>query len=174
MTYSYGGVGRGCGVGRGRGVTLGVAVGVALGVTIGVTVGVDVGVALGVVVAVAVAVGVGVGLAPPDKAYAREPGAGGLASQKSWVKAPAAPSTPETYSWSLPGCTVPKMKSKRLLGSFSYRRTSKFAVIVLSLKYTVRHSMLKMRLGALPETEVNTPHVPPGKFEQPLKPISVR
>jgi hypothetical protein len=68
---------------------------------------------------------------------------------------------------------VPKMKSNRLLGSFSYRRTSKFAVIELSLKYTVRHSMLKMRLGAVPDTEVNTPH-PDAKFEQPLKPISVR
>ena len=97
-------------------------VGVALGVIVGVAVGVGVGVGVGV------SVGVGVGVAPPDKVYAREPGAGGLASQKSWVKAPAATSTPETYSWSLPGCMVPKMKSKRLLGSFSYRRASKFAV----------------------------------------------
>ena len=98
----HGGVGRGCGVGRGRGVALGVAVGVALGVTLGVTVGVDVGVALGVIVGVAVgvgvSVGVGVGVAPPGQVYVREPGPGGLASQKSWVKTPAAPCTPETYS----------------------------------------------------------------------------
>jgi hypothetical protein len=35
-------------------------------------------------------------------------------------------------------------------------------------KYTVRHSMLKIRLGAVPDTEVKTPQVPPGKAAQPL------
>jgi len=35
------------------------------------------------------------------------------------------------------------------------------------LKYTVRHSMLKIRFGALPVTEVKMPHAPPGKTEQP-------
>ena len=35
---------------------------------------------------------------------------------------------------------------------------------------TVRHSMLKIRLGAVPETEVKTPQVPPGKAAQPLRP----
>src|SRR6266403_242172 len=60
------------------------------------------------------------------------------------------------------------------LGSFSYRRTSKFCVAELSAKSTERHSMLKIRLGALPVTEVKTPHVPPGKLAQPLKPMSVR
>jgi hypothetical protein len=58
----------------------------------------------------------------------REPAAGGPASQKSCVKALFGPCTPETYSWSLPGWTVPKMKSNRLLGLFSYSRISKFAV----------------------------------------------
>ena len=50
----------------------------------------------------------------------REPATGGPALQKSCVKALFAPCTPETYSWSLPGWTVPKMKSNRLLGLFSY------------------------------------------------------
>ena len=30
--------------------------------------------------------------------------------------------------------------------------------------------MLKMRLGAVPDTDVNMPH-PDAKFEQPLKPV---
>jgi hypothetical protein len=60
------------------------------------------------------------------------------------------------------------------LGSFSYRRTSKFCVDELSANNTERHSMLNMRFGALPVTEVKTPHVPPGKLAQPLKPMSVR
>ena len=34
------------------------------------------------------------------------------------------------------------------------------------LKYTVRHSMLKIRFGALPVTEVKMPHAPPGKTER--------
>src|SRR5206468_10004373 len=49
-----------------------------------------------------------------------------------------------------------------------------FCVAVLSAKSTVRHSMLKIRLGALPVTEVNTPQFPPGKLAQPLRPKSVR
>ena len=39
---------------------------------------------------------------------------------------------------------------------------------------TVRHSMLNIRLGALPDTEVKIPQFPPGKLEQPLRPKSVR
>ena len=34
-------------------------------------------------------------------------------------------------------------------------------------KYTARHSILKIRLGAVPDTEVKIPQVPPGKAEQP-------
>ena len=34
--------------------------------------------------------------------------------------------------------------------------------------------MLKIRLGALPETEVKIPQFPPGKLAQPLRPKSVR
>jgi hypothetical protein len=59
-------------------------------------------------------------------------------------------------------------------GSFSYNRTSWFCVALLSANSTVRHSMLKIRLGALPDTEVNTPQVPPGKLAQPARPKSVR
>src|SRR5512147_1904409 len=51
-------------------------------------------------------------------------------------------------------------------GLFSYRRISKFTAVPPE-KYTARHSMLKMRLGALPEVEVKTPHTPPGLPEQP-------
>jgi hypothetical protein len=59
------------------------------------------------------------------------------------------------------------MKSNRLFGLFSYRRAWKFPLAVGVAKYTTRHSMLKMRLGAVPDTEVKIPHVPPGKPEQP-------
>jgi hypothetical protein len=34
--------------------------------------------------------------------------------------------------------------------------------------------MLKMRFGALPETDVKIPQFPPGKLAQPLRPTSVR
>jgi hypothetical protein len=40
--------------------------------------------------------------------------------------------------------------------------------MVASAKYTVRHSILKIRLGAVPDTEVKIPQVPPGKAEQPV------
>jgi hypothetical protein len=65
------------------------------------------------------------------------------------------------------GVSVPMITSNRWFGSFSYRRTSKFCGAVSSVNSTVRHSMLKMRFGALPVTEVKTPHVPPGKLAQP-------
>jgi hypothetical protein len=69
---------------------------------------------------------------------------------------------------------VPTITSNFRFGSPSYRRASKFAVAEVAAKYTARHSILKIRFGAVPETDVNTPQVPPGKFAQPLKPISVR
>ena len=72
------------------------------------------------------------------------------------------------------GFRSPTIISNVLSGSFSYRRTSKFCVAELSAKSTVRHSMLKIRLGAVPDTEVNTPQFPPGKLAQPLRPKSVR
>jgi hypothetical protein len=62
---------------------------------------------------------------------------------------------------------VPKITSKRLSGLFSYRRTWKFAVAVGVLKYTARHSILKIRFGAEPDTEVKIPQVPPGKLAHP-------
>ena len=66
------------------------------------------------------------------------------------------------------------MTSNFRFGSFSYKRTSWFCVALLSLNKTVRHSMLNMRLGALPETDVKIPQFPPGKLAQPLRPRSVR
>ena len=62
--------------------------------------------------------------------------------------------------------------SNRLFGSFLYKRTSKFAVLVLMAKRTACHSMLNMRLGAVPEIEVKMPH-PFAQVEQPLKPVLV-
>jgi hypothetical protein len=69
---------------------------------------------------------------------------------------------------------VAKITSNRPFGSFSYRRTSKFCGAVSSQYSTVRHSMFKMRFGALPVTDVKTPQVAPGKFAQPSKVASVR
>jgi hypothetical protein len=46
--------------------------------------------------------------------------------------------------------------------------SSKFARDVLGLKYTVRHSMLNIRFGALPVTDVKIPHAPPVYVEQPV------
>jgi len=54
---------------------------------------------------------------------------------------------------------VPKITSNRWFSAgFSYRRTSKVCVADTSANSTVRHSMLKMRSGAVPETEVKMPH----------------
>jgi hypothetical protein len=97
--------------------------------------------------------------------------------QKSWVKnpAPELPCTPDTQF--CPGeskLSVPMITSNFRFGLFSYKRTSWFCVALLSANSTVRHSMLKMRLGALPDTDVNTPQFPPGKLAQPLRPKSVR
>jgi hypothetical protein len=64
------------------------------------------------------------------------------------------------------------MMSKRLCGSFSYKRTSKFAVSLLMANRTACHSMLKMRFGAVPEMDVKMPH-PFAQVEQPLKPVVV-
>src|ERR1700688_175424 len=61
--------------------------------------------------------------------------------------------------------------SKRLCPS--YNRNSKLAVWALLAKYTACHSMLRMRFGAVPDTDVKTPH-PFAQVEQPLKPVSVR
>src|SRR5260370_8013284 len=63
---------------------------------------------------------------------------------------------------------------RRFPGGFSLKRPLKFSLDALLPKSTVRPSMLKIRLGVTPETEVKIPQVPPGKPEQPLKPISVR
>src|SRR4029077_20680896 len=79
------------------------------------------------------------------------------------------PWTPDTHwrSAKMGGVSVPKITSNRWFGSFSYSRTSKFCGAFYSAYNTVRHSMLKMRFGALPVTEVKTPHLPPGKLAQP-------
>jgi len=101
---------------------------------------------------------------------------GGEAAQKSWVKNPAAelPCTPDTQFALVLTVRLPMITSNFRFGSFSYKRTSWFCVALLSANSTVRHSMLKIRLGALPDTDVNTPQFPPGKLEQPLRPKSVR
>ena len=56
----------------------------------------------------------------------------------------------------------------------SYKRSSKFARVVLAPKYTVLHSMLKIRLGAVPDTEVKTPQPTPPYVVQPVPTWSVR
>ena len=90
--------------------------------------------------------------------------------------APELPCTPDAQF--CPGAgkslSVPMITSNLRFGSFSYKRTSWFCVALLSANSTVRHSMLKIRFGALPDTEVKIPQFPPGKLEQPLKPKSVR
>ena len=56
----------------------------------------------------------------------------------------------------------------------SYKRSSKLARVVLAPKYTVLHSMLKMRLGAVPDIEVKTPQPTPPYAVQPVPTWSVR
>ena len=106
----------------------------------------------------------------------RETLVGGAEAQKSWVKNPAPefPCTPDTQFSVALFVRLPMITSNFRFGSFSYKRTSWFSVAVLSLNSTVRHSMLNIRLGAVPDTEVKTPQFPPGKLAQPLKPKSVR
>jgi hypothetical protein len=100
--------------------------------------------------------------------------------QKSSVASPKllSPWTPDTQGrgskgGKAAGVSVPMITSNRPFGSFSYRRTSKFCGAPSSQYSVVRHSMLKMRLGALPVTEVKTPHVAPGKLAQPSEVASV-
>src|SRR6267154_2435900 len=85
------------------------------------------------------------------------------------------PWTPDTHARSAyrGGLSVPKITSNRPFGSFSYRRTSKFCGAVSSQYSTVRHSMLKIRLGALPVTEVKMPH-PLEKLSHPSPTTSER
>ena len=45
--------------------------------------------------------------------------------------------------------------------------------VVLGLKYTALHSILKIRFGHTPVVEVKMPH-PPAKAEQPVPTASVR
>src|SRR4051812_14855592 len=59
---------------------------------------------------------------------------------------------------------LPYTKSMR--GPLSYRRTSKFAGRSGPLLNTARHSMLNMRLGLAPDTEVKMPQ-PLAKAEHP-------
>src|SRR6266576_3112173 len=54
-----------------------------------------------------------------------------------------------------------------MLGSFSYNRTSKFPACESFSRSTTCHSMLKIRLGALPEIDVKMPH-PFAQVEQPV------
>ena len=101
---------------------------------------------------------------------------GGAAAQKSCVKnpAPELPWTPDTQFSVALFVRLPMITSNFRFGSFSYKRTSWFSVALLSLNNTVRHSILNIRLGALPDTEVKIPQFPPGKLAQPLRPKSVR
>jgi hypothetical protein len=88
--------------------------------------------------------------------------------QKSWVKnpVPLLPWTPPTHIWPFEAFGVVfSRRPRRTAGSdpappFSYIRTSKISVgasVAASVRETVRHSMLKIRSGALPETEVKIP-----------------
>src|SRR5438045_1828043 len=112
-------------------------------------------------------------------------GVGGrVAWHGGWLKVISSPlvSPPASHSYSVyrfwavgpctptvalvPVCaTAPYTMSNRLCPS--YNRTSKLAVEPVALKYTARHSMLKMRLGALPDSDVNMPH-PPGNALHPV------
>src|SRR5262249_2902056 len=117
-------------------------------------------VGVGVGVGVFVAVGVGVG-APPQTNLTPKPLVTVPAVlHANWGKAlPVSRWTPSVERLPV-WATSPQIKSIRFVDSYS--RTSKLARVVLAPKYTVRHSMLKMRLGAVPEVEVKMPHTPPG------------
>src|SRR5215208_6739506 len=81
--------------------------------------------------------------------------------QNAWVKTVAFFCTPPVAEV-LPGLAA-KMTSNWLLppGSPSYSLNSRLAAAP-PVKRTVRHSMLKIRLGAVPDTEVKIPHPPAG------------
>jgi hypothetical protein len=68
--------------------------------------------------------------------------------------------------------SAPRITSNFWFGSFSYKRTSKFCAELTAKESTACHSMLKMRLGAVPETEVKTPQ--PFAQVEHAKPASVR
>ena len=99
---------------------------------------------------------------------------GGEAAQKSWVKNPAAelPCTPDTQFALVLTVRLPMITSNFRFGSFSYKRTSTSCGVLLVKLSSACHSMLKIRLGAVPEIEVKMPH-PLAQAEHPIRSISV-
>ncbi|PYI49430.1 MAG: hypothetical protein DMF11_01060, partial [Verrucomicrobia bacterium] len=140
-------------------VAVSVAVGVGVRVAVGVAVDVAVGVGLDVAVAVAVAVAVGVGV-----------GDGQLARMKFSCKPSISPPVLHSYCVKCepvsrcaptvapkPSFSVRKPYTNSKFGEFSCRRISKSRGTPLEQQRLARHSILKMRLGAVPVTEVNMP-----------------
>src|SRR3954452_23630535 len=89
----------------------------------------------------------------------------------NWLNCEPVPFCSPTVAESPMLFSVPYTKS--ITFDVSCSRISKLAVDAGVPKYTALHSMLKIRFGALPETDVYMPHVPPEKDAQPA-PVSVR
>src|SRR5262245_54925249 len=132
-------------------VTVNVRVGV--GVLVTVRVGVNVG-------KVPVGVAVGVLLGPqPTKANWISVLGGAPVLHSNCVKRKNVSSCEPMVALMPPSSRMPSTMSKSRVAS--YNLTSKLARCVVFPNKTVRHSMLNIRLGAVPLTEVNMPHPVP-------------
>src|ERR1043166_492617 len=142
----------------GDGLAVGVGVGVGVKVAVAVAVGVGVNVAVAVAVGDGDAVGVGVGETQESlKKLSCKPSISPPVPHSNCVKCePVSRCAPTVALSPVLPFRVPYMISK--LGVFSCKRTSKSRAGVPSEQQRFsRNSMLKMRLGAVPDTDVNTP-----------------
>src|SRR5947207_5027133 len=124
-------------------------------------VGVKVGVSVAIGVLVRVEVGIGVGVIVPHGSCVKEscrPELRPPVLHSNWVFCGPAPFWTPTVALVPPLVNVPYTKSNLLWPS--YRRVSKLARLALLPYSTARHSILNMRLGALPLVEVKMPQPP--------------